>query len=240
MFAENYWAHVSPSGLQPWHWFNQAGYPYTYAGENLAKDFDTSAGVMQGWMNSPGHKANVLNTNYTDVGFAVQNGTLVGGDTTLVVAHYGSTVSQQVAVSAQVAAPTPKPAVKSAAAAPAAPSAPAATPTPAPTPSPTASPSSSPSTAPVIAQANPNAPPPTSYSLFRPLSFIRTLNWNTLVTIALLLLLLIIYVFTHLTVWRKGLRRWRSRHYRLYAATSVSSLIVAIILLAVSGLGKVS
>jgi hypothetical protein len=103
MFAENYWAHVSPSGIQPWHWFTQAGYNYQYAGENLAKDFDTSAGVMDGWMNSAGHRANVLNAHYTDVGFAVVNGTLVGGETTLVVAHYGSPV----AVAGPAATPKP-------------------------------------------------------------------------------------------------------------------------------------
>ena len=114
MFAEDYWAHVSPSGIQPWYWFTQAGYPYSYAGENLAKDFDTTAGTIQGWMNSPGHRANILNANYTDVGFAVQNGTLVGGQTTLVVAHYGSVAG--VSVAATVPAATPKPTVKPAAA----------------------------------------------------------------------------------------------------------------------------
>jgi hypothetical protein len=216
MFAYNYWAHVNPTtGTQPWHWFTQAGYNYQYAGENLAKDFDTTAGTIQGWMNSPGHRANILSPNYTDVGFAVQNGTLVGGETTLVVAHYGSTAGTTVA--ANVPAATPKPTV---------------TPTPSASPSPTAQP--------VIAAATPNAPPPQSYSLFRPLSLVRTLNWGTLVTIALLLLLFFIYLFTHLTVWRKGLHRWRSAHYRLYAVAQVSGLAVAIILLAVSGFGKVS
>jgi hypothetical protein len=233
MFAYNYWAHVNPTtGTQPWHWFTQAGYNYQYAGENLAKDFDTTAGTIQGWMNSPGHRANILSPNYTDVGFAVQNGTLVGGETTLVVAHYGSTAGTTVA--ANVPAATPKPTVKAATATPT----PTATATPTVTPTPSASPS--PTAQPVIAAATPNAPPPQSYSLFRPLSLVRTLNWGTLVTIALLLLLFFIYLFTHLTVWRKGLHRWRSAHYRLYAVAQVSGLAVAIILLAVSGFGKVS
>jgi hypothetical protein len=238
MFQYNYWAHVNPTtGAQPWQWFTQAGYPYQYAGENLAKDFDTTAGVMQGWMNSPGHKANILNANYTDVGFAVQNGTLVGGQTTLVVAHYGSTTSGGPTVAAVVApSSTPKPAVKAATSTPAPTPTPTATPTPAP--SPTTSPSASPR--PLAAQATPGAPPPQNYSLFKPLSFARTLNWPTLATIALLGLLLVVYLITHLTVWRKGLRRWRGTHYRLYAAGQVSSLTVAIILLAVSGFGKVS
>jgi hypothetical protein len=220
-----------------------SGYPYKYAGENLAKDFDTSAGAVQGWMNSPGHRANILNANYTDVGFAVQNGTLVGGQTTLVVAHYGQTAG--VAVAATVPAPTPKattkPAVKAQATTPVPTPVPTPEPTITPTPTPAAAPPplASPASVPAIQAANPNAPPPTSYSLFKPLSLLHTLNWGTLITIGLLVLLLIIYVITHLTVWRKGLRRWRSLHYRLYAAGQVSGLIIAILLLAVSGFGKV-
>jgi hypothetical protein len=236
MFSEDYWAHVSPSGTQPWHWFTAAGYGYSYAGENLAKDFDTTSGAIQGWMNSPGHRANILNPNYTDVGFAVQNGTLVGGQTTLIVAHYGSLAGTSVA--AVVAAPTPKPTPKptvAAAPAPTATAAPVATPTPTPTPVATSTPR------PVVAavQPTPSAPAPQQYSLFKPLSIISTLNFGTLVTIGLLFLLLIVYVVTHITVWRKGLGRWRSAHYRLFAATQVSGLAVAIVLLAVSGFGSV-
>jgi hypothetical protein len=238
MFAENYWAHVSPSGIQPWYWFTQVGYSYTYAGENLAKDFDTSAGAMDGWMNSPGHRANILNPNYTEVGFAVQNGTLVGGQTTLVVAHYGA----RAATPAPVAATTPNPTVK-AAATPAPTPMPTPVPTPVPTPTPTPAPtlSPSPSSTPVVAQGaiTPSAPAAQSYSLFRPLSLVRTLNWNTLVIIGLLLLLLIVYIATHFTVWRKGLKRWETTHYRLYAAGQISSLTIAVLALATSGFGQV-
>lgn len=85
MFAGDYWAHVSPSGVTPWFWFDQAGYKYTYAGENLARDFDTTAGVIDGWMNSPGHRDNLLSSNYTEIGVAVVNGFLLGHETTLVV-----------------------------------------------------------------------------------------------------------------------------------------------------------
>jgi hypothetical protein len=243
MFSENYWAHVSPSGIQPWYWFTQAGYTYTYAGENLAKDFATTSGVMQGWMNSPGHKANVLNASYADVGFAVQNGTLVGGQTTLVVAHYGAQpgAAPAAATPAPAIAPAAKPAATPAPTPPATP-APSATPTVTPSATPSPSPSASPSPTPVVAgQITPGAatPPPKSYSLFAPLSVLPTLNWGTLVTIGLLLILLGVYVATHLAVWRKGLRRWKSLHYKLYAAGQVSGLTVVIVLLGVSGFGKV-
>jgi uncharacterized SAM-binding protein YcdF (DUF218 family) len=85
----------------------------------------------------------------------------------------------------------------------------------------------------------PSAPAAQSYSLFRPLSLVRTLNWNTLAIIGLLLLLLIVYIITHFTVWRKGLKRWETTHYRLYAAGQISSLTIAVLALATSGFGQV-
>ncbi len=89
MFAENYWAHFSPSGKDPWGFMNQAGYKFSYAGENLAKNFQTSEDVVIAWMNSPSHKENLMNPNYQDIGIAVVNGTLQGQETTLVVQMFG-------------------------------------------------------------------------------------------------------------------------------------------------------
>lgn len=94
MFADDYWAHVAPDGKGPDYFIEQAGYAYSRAGENLAKGFQTSSGVVAGWMASPGHKANVLG-DYKDVGVAVMNGTLQGEETTLVVAHYGKQYTAQ-------------------------------------------------------------------------------------------------------------------------------------------------
>ena len=89
MIKNNYWSHVSPAGLEPWHFFNLAGYDYSYAGENLAKNFNDSQAVVKAWMNSTSHRENMLNANYTDIGFAVVNGELQGYDTTLVVQFFG-------------------------------------------------------------------------------------------------------------------------------------------------------
>ncbi len=97
MFADQYWAHVAPDGTQPWKWFSDVGYNYSEAGENLAKNFSTTSATMTAWMNSPGHKANVLNANYTEVGFAVVEGKLDGKDTSLVVALYGTPANSTVA-----------------------------------------------------------------------------------------------------------------------------------------------
>lgn len=74
MVQNNYFAHTSPTGITPWHWFLQAGYNYKYAGENLAIGFFESEEVFNAWMNSPLHKANILNPNYNEVGTAVLSG----------------------------------------------------------------------------------------------------------------------------------------------------------------------
>lgn len=89
MFAKQYWAHSSPDGTQPWKWFGDVGYDYNEAGENLAKNFTSTSAVMTAWLNSPGHKDNVLKSSYQDVGFAVVNGEFDGRPASIVVALYG-------------------------------------------------------------------------------------------------------------------------------------------------------
>lgn len=96
MFANNYWAHNSPQGKTPWDFIIGSGYRYTLAGENLAKNFQTSSGVVDAWMASPTHKANIVKSGYKDVGFAIVNGVLNGEETTLVVQMFGS--SNQAAI----------------------------------------------------------------------------------------------------------------------------------------------
>jgi hypothetical protein len=90
MFAQNYWAHVAPDGTTPWVFIKDSGYQYLYAGENLARGFNTGPEVVDAWMNSPTHKENMLSPYYTDIGFAVLPGTLTGSDTVLVVQMFGS------------------------------------------------------------------------------------------------------------------------------------------------------
>lgn len=90
MFAAQYWAHNAPDGTTPWHWFGVAGYSYAEAGENLAKNFTTSDGVVAAWMASPTHRSNILKAAYEDVGFAVMDGELNGRPTSVVVAMYGA------------------------------------------------------------------------------------------------------------------------------------------------------
>lgn len=89
MFAQQYWAHEAPNGVTPWHWFSTVGYDYAHAGENLAKNFRTTDATMNAWMASQEHRNNILNNNYTDVGFAVADGVLNGKQATIIVALYG-------------------------------------------------------------------------------------------------------------------------------------------------------
>lgn len=92
MLARQYWAHTAPDGTTPWYWFREVKYRYDYAGENLAKGFQTSSGVMTAWMNSTEHRKNALSADYQEVGFGVADGLLEGEQTTIVVAFYGSPV----------------------------------------------------------------------------------------------------------------------------------------------------
>lgn len=92
MFKKDYWAHFAPDGTSPWYFFKLAGYQYSWAGENLARDFSTSGGVVAAWMASSGHKANIMNSNFTEIGVAVANGNLLGEDTTLVVQLFGKPI----------------------------------------------------------------------------------------------------------------------------------------------------
>lgn len=101
MVANNYWSHVSPSGAQPWDFISSSGYDYYTAGENLAYGYSSLSAVISGWMNSPEHRANMLNSSFMDVGFGVAySANFQGqGPQTIVVAEYG----------ARYAAPAPAP-----------------------------------------------------------------------------------------------------------------------------------
>ena len=90
MVGNNYWSHTSPKGATPWQFITESGYAYAVAGENLAKNFSDSQGVVEAWMASTTHRDNLLKSSYRDVGFAVVNGILNGEETTLVVQMFGS------------------------------------------------------------------------------------------------------------------------------------------------------
>jgi uncharacterized protein YkwD len=86
MLSHNYFAHTSPTGATPWHWFKVMGYEYSYAGENLAEGYSKAEELQQSLMASPSHRANILSPNYSDVGLAIVS----VNDTNLVVQLFGS------------------------------------------------------------------------------------------------------------------------------------------------------
>lgn len=90
MFTNDYWSHNSPQGKNPWTFFEDVGYKYSVAGENLAKDFYSIDALITAWMNSPTHKANITHSKYKEIGIAVVDGVLGGVKTTLVVQHFGT------------------------------------------------------------------------------------------------------------------------------------------------------
>jgi Cysteine-rich secretory protein family len=90
MVARNYWSHDTPDGQTPWTFITAAGYSYASAGENLAYGFSSSSALTNGWMNSPEHRANILNQHFSQVGFGVARSPNFQkqGPETVVVAMY--------------------------------------------------------------------------------------------------------------------------------------------------------
>ncbi|MFF2857619.1 MULTISPECIES: CAP domain-containing protein [unclassified Peribacillus] len=80
MRDSNYFNHTSPRYGSPFEMMKSFGISYKYAGENIAAGQPSADAVMKSWMNSPGHKANILNKNYTHIGI----GHVTGGKYT----HY--------------------------------------------------------------------------------------------------------------------------------------------------------
>jgi len=113
MLAKDYWAHVSPDGVEPWKFFLDAGYKYRYAGENLARDFSNAASAVDAWMASPSHRENMLSPKYEEIGIAVVEGDLAGVDTTLIVQFFGTRMAGTSQVSPVAKKEEQKPSVAS-------------------------------------------------------------------------------------------------------------------------------
>lgn len=242
MVARNYWSHTSPEGTQPWQVISSVGYAYTTAGENLAYGFDTSAGAMAGWMNSPGHKANVLNVNYTEVGFGIANSPNFQGDgeQTIVVAMYASpkkVASAPVAKTKPVAPPA-APAPKTVAPAPVTPPTPETTPI-------AAEPIKEPETTATQQPVNEDTVIPeestqqlTSKEVAR-VDILTSGNaeWAALALAALISVGAITFVYRHLKMWRKFLVRGEAFviHHPLLDTVLVAVVVAGFILTQATG-----
>lgn len=75
MKDKNYFSHQSPTYGSPFDMIKHFGISYKTAGENIAYGYSTAKAVVDGWMNSPGHRANILNGAFTQIGVGyVQSG----------------------------------------------------------------------------------------------------------------------------------------------------------------------
>jgi len=89
MFTQAYFAHLSPNGEDAGDLALQTGYTFIVIGENLALgNFANDNDIVQAWMDSPGHRENILNPRYTEIGVGVMRGVFEGKTTWLAVQHF--------------------------------------------------------------------------------------------------------------------------------------------------------
>lgn len=90
MFKQQYFEHISPDGVGVSNLGDQVSYGYIIIGENLALgNFKDEEALLRAWMESPGHRANILNSRYQDIGVAVGHGMFKGQDTWIAIQHFG-------------------------------------------------------------------------------------------------------------------------------------------------------
>ncbi|MDB5204510.1 MAG: hypothetical protein JWP09_538 [Candidatus Taylorbacteria bacterium] len=90
MAARGYFSHYTPEGLPPWTFISQAGYQYSHAGENLAVNFVDSKDVVDAWVASPTHYANLIKDEYKEIGIATAEGNYQGKKTIFIVEFFGT------------------------------------------------------------------------------------------------------------------------------------------------------
>lgn len=94
MFQNQYFAHESPSGEGVADLAKSARYEFVSVGENLALgNFESDKALVEAWMNSPGHRANILSSSFHEIGVAVGKGMFEGKETWLAVQHFAKPLS---------------------------------------------------------------------------------------------------------------------------------------------------
>jgi|GEM_PF-2839008 len=91
MLARQYYSHTTPEGHTPLYFLDAVGYKYLNAGENLDLTYESTAeDVHMAWMNSPAHRANLLLSQYTEIGVGVAEGEYQGQHVSFVVELFGT------------------------------------------------------------------------------------------------------------------------------------------------------
>lgn len=94
IFDKQYFEHISPTGKGPQDLAADVGYDYIAIGENLALgNFANDQELLDGWMNSPGHRENILRKGYKELGVAVLKGQYEGKSTWVAVQEFGTPLS---------------------------------------------------------------------------------------------------------------------------------------------------
>jgi len=78
MEDSGYWSHESPNGMSPFTWLTVRDYSFSAAAENLASGFETVRFLVDSWMESHGHRENILSPMYEDCGIAIIDGATTG------------------------------------------------------------------------------------------------------------------------------------------------------------------
>ncbi len=89
MMEKKYFSHTSPEGLDLSAWMGKSDYAYSYAGENLARGYDNPKKLVVAWMDSFGHRQNILNKRFEDIGIGIIEGNYRGKETVFIAAYFG-------------------------------------------------------------------------------------------------------------------------------------------------------
>jgi len=88
MLTDQYFAHVSPAGVDLTNWLGNVHYNYSTAGENLALGYATAEEVVTAWQKSPTHYDNIIDPNFQDIGVAMSDGRFDAADTVMVAQYF--------------------------------------------------------------------------------------------------------------------------------------------------------
>ncbi len=115
MLARSYFAHINPDGEYVWPTIQAAGFtPWLTLGENLAMDFTEAGEMVNAWMNSPTHRANIVNEKFEEQGLSAISGTYEPGHNTIMVVSLFGTLAKTKSTTTTTppppaATPTPRP-----------------------------------------------------------------------------------------------------------------------------------
>jgi hypothetical protein len=92
MKERGYFEHISPEGVDYWFFVKKSQYDYQKVGENLAEGYFSASEVHQAWMESEGHRDNILSTDFEEIGIAILESEFDGQRTYLIVQHFGEPI----------------------------------------------------------------------------------------------------------------------------------------------------